>query len=119
MSTYAINAEQFDKFIQEKELLFIDFWAKWCAPCMQFTKIYEQVAKQNPQITFAKVNVEEEKDLSDNLQILSIPHLMVFKQGILIYSESGAMPESTLKDLVKQALEADVCEIREKLDKEG
>lgn len=118
MFTQTITAEQFEKLIQEKELLFIDFWAKWCAPCLQFAKVYEQVAEHNPTITFAKVNVEEEKTLSDNLQILSIPHLMVFKQGILIYSEAGAMPESTLRDLVKQALDVDVSEIREKLEKE-
>jgi thioredoxin 1 len=113
-----MKAEEFEKVINSNELVFIDFWAEWCAPCKQFAVVYEKVAEQNPTIKFAKINIEQESELADSLQIRSIPHLMIFKQGILIYSEAGSMPESTFKDLIQQAVDADVSEIRAQIDKE-
>ncbi|MBA2652101.1 MAG: thioredoxin [Tatlockia sp.] len=117
MPIYPMESDQFDNTLKANELVFVDFWAEWCAPCKLFAKVYEQVAEQNPTIKFTKVNIEEESELAESFQIRSIPHLMIFKQGILIYSEAGAMPESTLKDLVTQALSVDVSEIRAKIDK--
>ena len=114
--TQSINSDQFESLIKLNDIVFIDFWASWCAPCKQFAKIYEQVASLYDTIVFAKINIEEETLLADTFQIRSIPHLMVFKQGIVIYSEAGSMPESTLKELVQQALDADVSEIRAQLD---
>ena len=118
MAVKSINSNEFETLIQNEELVFVDFWATWCAPCKEFAKTYERVAEKNTNVVFAKVNIEEEADLSEALNILSIPHLMVFKQGIAIYSEAGSMPESTLKELVEQALEADVSAIREQLNNE-
>jgi thioredoxin 1 len=115
----AITGNRFESLIEQNDVVFVDFWASWCAPCKQFAKVYEQVAALNPQVTFAAINIENESDLAETFNIRSIPHLMVFKQGIAIYSESGSMPESTLKELVEQALEADVSGIREQLDDKG
>lgn len=117
MSIHTLKTEQFESFIENNELVFVDFWAEWCAPCKQFAKVYEKVADQNQTINFTKVNIEEEAELAEIFQIRSIPHLMVFKQGIIIYSEAGSMPESMLKELVQQAVSADVSEIRAKIDK--
>lgn len=115
MPIYTLESDEFEKTINSNELVFIDFWAAWCAPCKQFALVYEKVAEQNPAIHFTKIDIAEEKELADTLQIRSIPHLMIFKQGILIYSEAGSMPESMLKDLVQQAIKADVSQIREKI----
>ena len=116
MPILPLSIKQFEELINDNELVLIDFWAKWCAPCKQFATVYERIAEQNPTLKFAKVNIEEEAELAENLQIRSIPHLMIFKQGILIYSEAGSIPESMLKDLVEQAKKADVSEIRSKID---
>lgn len=116
--TKSINGEQFESVIHDNEIVIIDFWAAWCAPCKQFAHIYERVAALYEKVVFAKINIEEEHELAEAFQIRSIPHLMVFKQGIVIYSEAGSMPESTLKELVQQALDADVSDIKAQLDKE-
>lgn len=112
----AVASDEFETLIQNNELVFIDFWAVWCAPCKQFASVFEHVAELNPDVTFAKINIENEAELAESFNIRSIPHLMVFKQGIAIYSEAGSMPESTLKELVEQAKEADVSAIRDQLD---
>ena len=105
----------FDVLVNENEVVFVDFWAQWCAPCKQFSKIYEQVASQFPDIKFVKINIEEQKDLAKYFEIRSIPHLMVFKEGIVIYSDAGSISESRLQQLAQQALDADVREIIEDL----
>lgn len=110
-SVLPVTNDMFEALIKEKEIVFVDFWAEWCAPCKSFTPIYQKVAAENPTIVFGSVDVANESALSDVFQIRSIPHLMVFKQGIAIYSESGSMPESTLQELVQQAVAVDVSAI--------
>ena len=97
--------------IQLYPILFIDFWAPWCHPCLQFEEIYAKTAELYPSIVFSKINIEQSPDLAELFEIRSIPHLMVFKQGIAIYSDSGSIPFSTLKELAEQALTADVSKI--------
>lgn len=111
-----VTAGQLDILIAENGIVFVDFWAEWCAPCKQFSAVFERVAKENPAIVFAKINLENEKVLAEKYHIRSIPHLLIFKQGIVVYSESGSMPESTLKELVEQAVAVDVSAIRSKID---
>lgn len=110
---HAVSGEQFECFIQEHAIVMLDFWAEWCAPCRQFGKIYEQVAEiYSPKVTFAQVNIEVEAELAETFAIRSIPHLVVLKEGIAIYSEAGSVPKSTLEELVEQAIAADVSKIR-------
>ncbi|KGP64459.1 thioredoxin [Legionella norrlandica] len=116
MPTQTITSAEFESLINNNEIVFIDFWAEWCAPCKQFSKVYEQVSDQFPAIIFAKINIEEQQELADFFEIRSIPHLMVFKDSIVIYSDAGSMPESTLKELAQQALDADVSDIRAQLE---
>ena len=116
MPSYNITNSQFESIINEHDVVFVDFWAAWCAPCKQFSRVYEQVAEQYPFILFAKVNIEEEQVLSDLFEIRSIPHLMVFKDGVVIYSDAGNISDSTLNELAQQASDVDISAIRTQLD---
>lgn len=118
MSCQDLRSDEFKALIKEHDIVFIDFWAAWCAPCKQFSRIYELVSDQFPAIKFVKVNIEEQQELADFFEISSIPHLMIFKQGIVIYSDAGNIPESTLKELAKQAVNADVSEILVQLEQD-
>lgn len=114
----SISSEQFESILNDNDIVFVDFWAPWCAPCKQFAPIYERVAGFYPTILFTKINLEEEAAFSEVFQIRSIPHLMVFKKAVAIYSEAGTMPESTLKELAQQALNVDVSDILKQIKEE-
>tara|TARA_Y100000588_G_C13606888_1_gene649501 strand:- start:14 stop:373 length:360 start_codon:yes stop_codon:yes gene_type:complete len=106
--------QDFEKVIQDNEIVVIDFWAKWCAPCLQFAKTYAKVANIETDVLFTKVNIEQQAELAEIFQVRSIPHLVIFKREIAIYSEAGSMPESTLKELIQQARDVDVSDIQTK-----
>ena len=115
----AVTGNEFEALINDNEIVFVDFWAEWCAPCKQFAQVYEKIASQfEGKIVFASVNIEHENELADVFQIRSIPHLMVFKQGIAIYSEAGSLPATALEELAQKALSADVSEIRKQMEDE-
>lgn len=113
MSNQELINSEFAALINDNELVFVDYWAPWCAPCKHFSKIYDQVSGQFPQINFAKINIDEDKGLAKYFEIRSIPHLMIFKNGIVIYSDAGSLSESTLIELAQQAIEVDISEIKD------
>ncbi len=113
-----LNAANLETLLNQGGIVFVDFWAKWCGPCRQFAPVFERVAAQYDTIVFASVDVEQEVSLAELFQIRSIPHLMVFKSGIAIYSESGTVPESVLHELATQALNVDVSGVLKELDQE-
>jgi thioredoxin 1 len=118
MPSQNVASPEFETLINENKIVFVDFWADWCAPCKQFASIYEQISEQFPHVKFIKINIESEQELADFFEIRSIPHLMVFKEGIVIYSNAGSMPASTLKELVEQAIAADVSAIKAQFEQD-
>jgi len=116
----AISYDEFETIINKHKIVFVDFWTEWCGPCKHFAHVFETVANMHHKdILFASVNLEKEAKFSELFSIQSVPHLMVFKDGIAIYSESGSMPQTALKDLVEQALIVDMSEIHEQLEKKN
>lgn len=116
-SIIELTSENFDAIIAKKDIVLIDFWAEWCEPCKAFAKVYEEVAKQYTNITFAKINVDQQQELAADFHVRSIPTLMIFRQGIGIFFESGVLPAAALHDLIQQATELDMETVQQTLAK--
>lgn len=115
MTTSTLNMENFESTVTSEGITLVDFWASWCGPCRQFGPIFEQAAEENPDATFAKVDTEAEHQLAGSLGIMSIPTLMIFRDGIQLFSQPGALPKSALDDLLRQVRELDMDEVRKEL----
>jgi len=116
MPVLDITEQNFEDVIEQNQIIFIDFWASWCVPCQSFEKIYYEVASQNTDIMFGKIDVEAQQVIADTFSIRSIPHLLVFKKGIVIYSDSGSLPKKGLEELVDQARDADMSKLEDQID---
>jgi thioredoxin len=116
MATVVFDKTAFEAaIVAENSFVLVDFWAEWCGPCRQFGPIFERVSDKHPDITFAKVDTEKEQELSAMAGIKSIPTLMMFRDGILLFNQAGAAPESALEDIIAQARELDMDAIRAEL----
>ncbi len=108
MATVDLTGEQFDATVQDNDIVLVDFWAEWCGPCKQFGPVYERVSEKYPDLVFGKVDTEAEQQLAAAANIRSIPTLMVFKNGYLVFNEAGALPPQALESLVSQVVELDI-----------
>ncbi len=112
MATIDLTGENFESSVQENEILFVDFWASWCAPCRQFAPTYEAASEANPDITFGSVNTEEQHELAGAAQVSSIPTLMAFRDGILVFNQAGALPPASLDQLIDAVRALDMDDVR-------
>lgn len=119
MAVVDLNKETFKDTVTNNEFVIIDFWAPWCGPCRSFAPTYQKVSEDHPGIVFAKVNTEEEREIAQHFQIRSIPTLMIFREKVIIFSQPGALPEGSLRELVKKAGELDMAEVHKQIEEEG
>jgi thioredoxin 1 len=115
MATVALTLDNFEKTILEGGTVFVDFWAAWCGPCLQFAPNYEAASEANPDFVFAKVDTEDQQQLAAAMNITSIPTIMAFKDGIGVFAQAGALPRPMLDDLISQVRELDMDRVRSDL----
>jgi thioredoxin 1 len=119
MSTVALTADTFEPAVTSDGITLVDFWASWCGPCRMFAPVYDKVSAKHPDLTFAKVDTEAERGLSAGMQITSIPTLMAFRDGILVFSQAGALPERALEQVISAVRDLDMDEVRRAVAKQA
>ena len=113
MATQALDQQTFAEAIQDNDTVIVDFWADWCGPCKRFAPVFDQVSEKHPDVVFGKVDTEDQRALAGGLGIQSIPTLMAFRGGYLVYREAGAMSAPQFEELVKAVKDLDIEKLKE------
>ncbi len=115
MATIDLTMDNFEDTIRDNAMVFVDFWADWCGPCKTFAPVFQNASDSHPDIAFAKCDTEQERDLATQFGIRSIPTLVIFREGILLFSQSGALAESILEEIIAKVREMDMDEVRARI----
>jgi thioredoxin 1 len=119
MSSVNVKSTEFEGLINKGGIVLVDFWAEWCGPCRMFGPVYKKVSVDFPEITFAKIDTEAEREIAAAAGITSIPTLMAFRDGVLLYREAGALPEPALRELISSIQAVNMDDIRKQIQQEG
>jgi thioredoxin 1 len=115
MSTVALTMETFEENITRQGITLVDWWASWCGPCRMFAPVFEAASEKHQDITFGKIDTEDQQALAGAAQITSIPTLMAFRDGILVFSQPGALPAASLEQVIQAVRDLDMDDVRAKI----
>ncbi|GGJ92103.1 thioredoxin [Pilimelia anulata] len=115
MATVELTTETFDEATKGEGIVLVDFWADWCGPCKRFAPTYERISEQHTDVTFGKVDTEAHPALAQRFNISSIPTIMAIRDGVMVFSQAGALPEPALEALVTQVRDLDMEAVRERI----
>lgn len=118
MSTVALTSDTFEEIVGTSGITLIDWWASWCGPCRTFAPVFEASSEQHPDVTFGKIDAEDQQDLSAAAGITSIPTLMAFRDGILVFRQPGALPAAALEQVIKAVQDLNMDEVRAEIGRQ-
>lgn len=119
MATVDLTKDNFEQVVTGNDVVIVDFWAPWCAPCRAFAPTFEQASEQHADVVFAKVNTEEEQEVAGAFNIRSIPTLMVFREKVILYAEAGSLPAQALEQVIAQAKGIDMSAVHREIAERG
>ena len=119
MATVDLTKDNFEQVVTGNDVVIVDFWAPWCAPCRAFAPTFEQVSEQHADVVFAKVNTEEEQEVAGAFNIRSIPTLMVFREKVILYAEAGSLPAQALEQVITQVKGIDMPAVHREIAERG
>jgi thioredoxin 1 len=118
LSTIALTSDTFEDTVTKPGITLVDWWASWCGPCRMFAPVFENASEQHPDVTFGKIDTEDQQDLSAAAGISSIPTLMAFRDGILVFRQPGALPAAALEQVIKAVQDLDMDEVRADIERQ-
>jgi thioredoxin 1 len=119
MATLDLTKDNFEQVVTGNDVVIVDFWAPWCAPCRAFAPTFEQASEQHADVVFAKVNTEEEQEVAGAFSIRSIPTLMVFRENVILYAEAGSLPAPALEQVLVQVKALDMAAVHREIAERG